>query len=880
MKVEGKPIEGFYVEINLHNQKWLISCSYNPHKNNISAHLDSLSKSLDLFSTNFERIILLGDFNVGVEENHMKSFCEIYGLQNLIKQPTCYKNPDKPTCIDLMLTNVPRNFQGTCVVETGLSDFHLMTLTVMRKSFKKFQPKIINYRSYKTFSNEAYRETLIKNLSKENFAINDNGFERFCEISLNSLEKHAPRKKKYARGNQMPFFNKELSQAIMTRTRLRNIHLQDKSEENRIRYARQRNFCVSLLRKTKKKYYQNLNEKSVVDNKCFWKTVKPFLSDKTHGNDKIHLIENNELLKTDVETAEVFNEFFSNIVQKLNIPRFANDGPLVNNISDPTLKAILKYRKHPGVIAIRDKFKIKDAFSFVEVDQKEIEKEILSMDVNKASQGSDIPTKIVKENVDIFGSFVCTSFKNTIKLSNFYENLKYADVTPLHKKGKKDLKGNYRPVSILPNLSKIFEKCMFKQITQFFDKIFSKYQCGFRKGFSTQHCLLAMLEKWKSSVDKGKVFGALLTDLSKAFDCLDHELLIAKLNAYGFSLSALKLIHSYLSNRKQRTKINSSYSSWQDILFGVPQGSILGPLLFNIYLIDLFFTVDDTDIASYADDNTPYMTSDTIEGLIQSLEEVSIKLFKWFDDNLMKSNTDKCHLLVNTNESVKITIRDFDINSSRCEKLLGVKFDNNSSFDEHIADLCKKGSRKLHALSRVTPYMNFSKRRILMNAFFKSQFSYCPLVWMCHSRANNNKINRLHERCLRVIYSDKQSSFQTLLEKDGSVSIHNRNLQFLATEMYKVKHNLSPSIMAELFEQRNENYNLRNYNPFTIPAVRTVHHGSESISFLGPKIWNILPDDIKNAKSLNIFKTKIKSWKPENCPCRLCRVYIQNVGFV
>ena len=167
-----------------------------------------------------------------------------------------------------------------------------------------------------------------------------------------------------------------------------------------------------------------------------------------------------------------------------------------------------------------------------------------------------------------------------------------------------------------------------------------------------------------------------------------------------------------------------------------------------------------------------------------------------------------------------------------------------------------------------------------MNAFFKSQFSYCPLVWMCHSRANNNKINRLHEHCLRVIYSDKQSSFQTLLEKDGSVSIHHRNLQFLATEMCEVKNNLSPSIIAELFEQRNENYNLRNNNPFTIPAVSTVHHGSESISFLGPKIWNLLPDNIKNAESLNVFKTKIKSCKPETCPCRLCRVYVQNVGFV
>ena len=145
---------------------------------------------------------------------------------------------------------------------------------------------------------------------------------------------------------------------------------------------------------------------------------------------------------------------------------------------------------------------------------------------------------------------------------------------------------------------------MFEQMSQFLENIFSKYQCGFRKGFSTQQCLLAVLEKCKRPVDNSKKFGALLTDLSTVFDCLDHELLIAKLNAYGFSLTALKLVHYYLSKRKQRRKINSTYSSLLEIIFGVPQGSILGPLLFNIFLIDLFFITGDTDIASYADHNT------------------------------------------------------------------------------------------------------------------------------------------------------------------------------------------------------------------------------------------------------------------------------------
>ena len=168
---------------------------------------------------------------------------------------------------------------------------------------------------------------------------------------------------------------------------------------------------------------------------------------------------------------------------------------------------------------------------------------------------------------------------------------------------------------------------MFKQISEYFEPILSKFQWGFRKGYSAQHCLLAMIEKWKSAVDNKKTFGALLTDLYKAFDCLNHDLLLAKLNAYGFSLPALRMIQGYLSNRKQRTKINSDFSSWEEILFGVPQGSILGPLLFNTFLYDLFFIMNDVDFASYADDNTPFFVGNDIDEVILKMQNASETLF-------------------------------------------------------------------------------------------------------------------------------------------------------------------------------------------------------------------------------------------------------------
>ena len=255
------------------------------------------------------------------------------------------------------------------------------------------------------------------------------------------------------------------------------------------------------------------------------------------------------------------------------------------------------------------------------------------------------------------------------------------------------------------------------------DSLLSKYQCGFRRRFSAQNCLLAMLERWRPSVDKGKVFEVLLTDLSKVFDCLSHELIIAKLNTYGFSLSALKLMQSYLSERKQRTKINQAYSSWEEILFGVPQGSILGPILFNIFLSDLFLVVQNVDFASYADDNTIYDAGDNIDEVIFSLQESSKKLFKWFADNQMKANEDKCHLIVNTNELTEIKIGDFTIKNSASEKLLGVNIDSKLNFDCHVNHLCNKANKKLRALARVTSYMTLEKKKIVMNSFFNAQFT-------------------------------------------------------------------------------------------------------------------------------------------------------------
>ena len=206
------------------------------------------------------------------------------------------------------------------------------------------------------------------------------------------------------------------------------------------------------------------------------------------------------------------------------------------------------------------------------------------------------------------------------------------------------LQDNNSPISILPNLSKIFERCLCKQISIFFEDVPSKYQGGFRKEHSAQHCSLALIEKCKQSVDHGKAFGVLLTDLSKAFDWFPFSLFMAKLKAYGFHNSSLKWVNDYLSHRSQRTQVGNEYSSWKEIISGVLQGSILGLLFFNIHLCDLLFILDKFDIANSAGGNTPYVTGDKISSVVKLSEEVTCAFFQWFKDNKMKSNADKCHV--------------------------------------------------------------------------------------------------------------------------------------------------------------------------------------------------------------------------------------------
>ena len=221
-----------------------------------------------------------------------------------------------------------------------------------------------------------------------------------------------------------------------------------------------------------------------------------------------------------------------------------------------------------------------------------------------------------------------------------------AYVIPIFKKDDPFEKANYRPISLLPSLSKVYEKLIYQQLNAFFENKLSPLLCGFRSRYSTQHALLNLISKWHSCLDNSNVVGTILLDLSRAFACLPHELGLARLHAYGVHIKSLKLLQDYLSNWTQRVKLDSTFSSRLKILLGLPKGSILGPLLFNIFLDDMLRFVEKIDICNFADDSTIYNCTKSVNDVIENLQSDLKIALKWFKDNQMMANPGKFQFMI------------------------------------------------------------------------------------------------------------------------------------------------------------------------------------------------------------------------------------------
>ena len=455
---------------------------------------------------------------------------------------------------------------------------------------------------------------------------------------------------------------------------------------------------------------------------------------------------------------------------------------------------------------------------------------------------------------DFLAEPLSIAINNSISTSNFPNNAKIASVVPIDKKtNDKYVMSNFRPVSILNCFSKVYENVIKNETVKFMNVHLSPFLSAYRKNYNTQHVLLRLLEEWRELLDNNKTVGAILMDLSKAFDCVPHDILLAKLAAYGIDDNLILYIHSYLLNRKQCVCVNNILSEFKRVLSGVPQGSIVGPIHFNCFFNDFYYFIKNTNVHNFANDNTLTTFAQNVETLISILGSESKIATDWFETNKMIVNPGKFQSIIidkkkqdHTKETFKIGDKVIEVSPS--VKLLGVQIDDKLNFNLHITNICRSAANQLNALTRLKQFLNFETKKVLVNSSFYSNFNYCPLVWMFSSAKSLSKIESLQKRALCYLYSDYESPYDTLLAKSGKVTLKARRLSSLCFEIYKSINSINPSFMNEIFRLRVTSRMVRSQYRLNldIPKVNQVSFGNNSIRSFGPKIWSCLPPHIKS----------------------------------
>ena len=499
-----------------------------------------------------------------------------------------------------------------------------------------------------------------------------------------------------------------------------------------------------------------------------------------------------------------------------------------------------------------------------------IEREILNI-VNECANKTSIDyeglnmsmvKKIINNIVKPF-TFICNlSFSSGI----FPDRLKVAKVIPLFKAGDKSLFTNYRPVSLLPQFSKILEKLFAKRLNKFIDKhnILNDSQYGFRHEHSTSLALIELIEQITLASDFKKSTIGVFIDLKKAFDTIDHDILLHKLEHYGIRGIAHKWINSYIKNRQQFVNFNDTNSDLLDIVCGVPQGSILGPILFIIYINDLCNVSDLLKFVLFADDTNLFASGTDIKQLCVEINKELSKINVWFNVNKLSLNISKTNFILFKNKNVVNDDLDININGKAINrvfetKFLGVIIDHKLNWKQHIAHVKNKLNKCLGIIYKACYFLNTNALRLLYCTLYLPYLSYCCEVWGTSFKMVTEPIVLSQKKVIRVI--NKVNKFyhtNELFLKLKLLKFRDLVDYKIAAIMFKASKCSLPCNVQKLFAKVETGYTLRSKGNFTKMHIRTAKK-AQCISVYGVNLFNKLNDSIKNAKNLSIFKRLFKN---------------------
>ena len=615
-------------------------------------------------------------------------------------------------------------------------------------------------------------------------------------------------------------------------------------------YKTSRNLVNIALRHAKAEYYRNKIAQQNNNPKEAWKTINDLLGRSSNETIVNELKINDSKITSNEEIANAFNEYFTNI------------GPSLANSIDESNTSFKTFVK--SAESKMDRFKL--------VSVGKVVKLLKGLSNCKAAGLDKISGKILKVAANTIAPSLTHIFNHGLISNCFPYEWKMARLVPIHKKGPRNLTENYRPISILPAISKIMERIMYDQIYQYLsdNSLLSEHQFGFRKFHSTASALLDSTNSWYVNMDRKKFNLVALLDLKKAFDTIDHGILLSKLELYGITGSALSMIRSYLTDRNKKCQLGDLMSTERRVTCGIPQGSILGPLFFLVYINDLPECLNQATPRLFADDTNLTVAGESIQEIELNMNSDLACINEWLLANKLSLNVTKTEfILIGSAHKLNnlVTQPDLKIDHKKIKQVcnatvLGVELDDKLSWKRHIDKVATKVTSGIGAIRKIRDCVDRDTLISIYNALINPHFDFCSEVWDTLGVGLSNRLQKLQNRAARVIMNfGNDISGPEAIKALGWETLETRRAKSKAKTMYKVLNNLAPSSLAELFEQKRNitQYDLRGSSTsLQLPQPKT-EKLKKSFSYDGARVWNSLPADVRNSDTLTIFKKGIRA---------------------
>lgn len=831
--------ECVWCEVINKQEKMLLCCIYRSPSSSEENDRKLFCMLKDKLAMNYTDTIIVGDFNysnidweqkchtsrVGCADIFLDTINDLY-LEQLVSAPTRYRHGQLSNILDLILTNNQYFVDDVTITDPiGKSDHCVICISVNMSVLDECK---LERRMYYRGDYDAMREYLMDidwktRLENENIQSAWNIFQEnisyvideFVPVTCNSIK-----------SNNQPWINKEVLKHIKEKKQTFNKYIKRPTLERWNLYTEKRNLSTAITDSTRSNFETKVCRNSKDNPKTFWKYVN---SKQKKQSQLSCLQDTNSILCYDDQTkSNLLNSYFSSV--------FIDDKETITSEKEDTF----------GLGSIR-------------ITPKIIESLINNLNISKAPGPDGIHAKIIKECSQCFSYVLCILFNKSFIEGVLPYQWKEANVRALFKKGSKTLCNNYRPVSLTSIVCKLLESIIRDAMLDYLESnnkiVVNQY--GFRPGYSCSTQLLEVMEDFSSFIDTSHSFDCIYLDFAKAFDRVSHVKLISKLSSIGIQGNILKWITNFLSNRKQRVMVNGVCSEWSNVTSGIPQGSVLGPIMFTIFINDLPISLN-SSVKIFADDTKIYNSIENRDVLQDDLD----KLISWSNTWLLPFNVDKCSVVHygNSNDRFVYTMDDKALAAEAIIKDLGIVFQEDLKFGKHINLIVASANSKLGIIRHTFHDISKENFVILFKAFVRPILEYCCTTWAPYSIMHHKEIEKVQKRATKLIQNMYNLSYCDRLKRLNLTTLYYRRLRMDMLQVYRIINGID-KINKDTYFSFNNRPSRNNSLKLIKPRAQTSIQ-QHSFSHRIVNLWNELPDEVVLAESVNSFKNHIEeAWK-------------------